>query len=299
MSSLTVLADTKVLVAAGILCAVEFLADKIPWLDSAWDSVHTFVRPVAAIALASTALGTVDPVAKTIVALMCGGVALTAHSTKAATRLAVNHSPEPVSNVMVSFAEDVLAAGGLWFVAAYPGIFLVLVLLFVAAFAYFAPKVFRFIRLELVALGSLIGRLSGIGPTVEASLPKGALADGNARELWELLRTSIDVLPSDFNNKAGVSVGVRAAATRSLSGLSRSVGYLCIREKKLTFITRRWFKTVAHSIPYAEIRAVRWKNGIFLNQLIIEDSRNAVIEFDIFKVSPNPAAQPAAVPVAG
>ena len=81
MAAMTVLADGRVMAVAGLLGLVEFLADKIPWIDSAWDSVHTFIRPLAAMAMAATALGGgVDPVWKVLLAILSGGVALTTHS---------------------------------------------------------------------------------------------------------------------------------------------------------------------------------------------------------------------------
>ncbi len=152
MTALHSLAQTKVLVAVGILCALEFLADKIMWLDSLWDAIHTFVRPVAAALVASTALGEFDPVTRTLIALLAGGVALTSHSTKMAARLAVNHSPEPFSNIVVSVAEDLLAPAGLWFVMAHPVAFLVALAVFLVFFAWIARWAFRMICRRLAAL---------------------------------------------------------------------------------------------------------------------------------------------------
>jgi hypothetical protein len=152
MASLHVLADTKVLLAAGVIFALEFLAGKIMWLDSAWDAVHTFIRPLAAALVASTALGEFDPAARTIVALLAGGVAFTSHSTKAAARLAVNHIPEPFTNVAVSVLEDLAAPVGLWFVMAHPVAFLGALAVFLVFFAYIARWTWRMLRRRLAAL---------------------------------------------------------------------------------------------------------------------------------------------------
>ncbi len=97
ISQLAVLADWRILAAAAVACAIEFVADKIPWVDSLWDTVHTLIRPVGAVLIASQALGDADPVVKVLLMLLGGTVALASHSSKAATRLAVNHSPEPFS----------------------------------------------------------------------------------------------------------------------------------------------------------------------------------------------------------
>jgi hypothetical protein len=120
MEHLNVLADWRVLTVAGIAFVAEFFADKIPYLDSAWDAVHTFIRPVGAAVLAATALGDLDPALRTSLAILVGGVALTSHSGKAATRAIVNHSPEPFSNVALSFLEDAIVPAGVWLATAHP-----------------------------------------------------------------------------------------------------------------------------------------------------------------------------------
>ena len=89
-----------------VLYAVEFAADKIPWVDTAWDTVHTLVRPLGGALLAVAAFGEASPTVAGLVALLGGSVAASAHLTKTSARVAVNASPEPVSNVLVSLAED-------------------------------------------------------------------------------------------------------------------------------------------------------------------------------------------------
>ena len=110
-----------------ILYAVEFAADKIPWIDSAWDTVHTFIRPIGGALIAVGALGEASPTLEAFVAVLGGSVAASSHLTKAGARVAVNASPEPVSNWIVSFAEDafVVALGSL--AIAYPVAALVVV----------------------------------------------------------------------------------------------------------------------------------------------------------------------------
>jgi hypothetical protein len=97
--------------AALTLYAIEFVADKIPWVDSLWDAVHTAVRPIGAAIVAVNAIGDVPPPLTAVAALVGGSVAMTAHLAKAGTRAAVNTSPEPVSNWILSLGEDVLAIG--------------------------------------------------------------------------------------------------------------------------------------------------------------------------------------------
>src|SRR6185436_7168350 len=99
--------------AALLLYAVEFVADKIPWVDTLWDTVHTFIRPLGGAAVAVASLGDASPGMTVLVALLGGTVAAGAHATKAGTRVVVNTSPEPFSNWLVSLAEDgfVIALG--------------------------------------------------------------------------------------------------------------------------------------------------------------------------------------------
>ncbi|MEP2774399.1 MAG: DUF4126 domain-containing protein [Luteolibacter sp.] len=118
--SLGVLGNEWVLGVAGTLMVIEFLADKIPWLDSGWDAVHTLVRPAGGILLGMGALGEMDPAVLVIGGLLSGGASLTMHGAKAGTRLLVNMSPEPVSNSVASVAEDGLVLGGLALTAVAP-----------------------------------------------------------------------------------------------------------------------------------------------------------------------------------
>ena len=102
---------TDVLVVVGLLTAVEFFADKIAWLDSVWDSVHTVIRPLVAAGLGALLAGEAETLTQAATAALTTGVALLSHSAKAGLRLAVNTSPEPASNVAVSAAEDLSLVG--------------------------------------------------------------------------------------------------------------------------------------------------------------------------------------------
>lgn len=120
LQSLQVLANPWVLGIAGFGAAAEFFADKVPWLDSAWDTVHTLVRPVGGALLALAIVDPGEPALQVVAFLLGGGGALLAHGGKAGARAAINTSPEPVSNVVASTAEDVVTVGLLWFVYEYP-----------------------------------------------------------------------------------------------------------------------------------------------------------------------------------
>lgn len=154
LEHLNVLASPWVLIPAGIACALEFLADKIPWVDSAWDAVHTLIRPLGAALLAATAVGTLDPAWQAGAAVLSGGIALSGHSAKAGARLVVNHSPEPFSNIGLSLGEDALALLFTWLAVAHPLVMLGIVAVFVALFVWLAPKVFRLLKRTLSRLFS-------------------------------------------------------------------------------------------------------------------------------------------------
>ena len=100
--------------------AVEFVADKIPWFDSVWDAVHTVVRPIGGALVAVNAMGHASPVMTALAALLGGSIAMTTHVTKAGTRAAVNTSPEPFSNWVLSLGEDAVAIGLSYFALQHP-----------------------------------------------------------------------------------------------------------------------------------------------------------------------------------
>lgn len=146
LEHLAVLASPYVLIPAAIAYAAEFFADKIPWVDSAWDFVHTLIRPLGAALIAAAAVGTVDKRVMVTAAVLSGGAGLLGHTAKAGTRLIVNHSPEPFSNIGLSLAEDGFVAAGVWMAIEHPLVMLGIVATFAAVFVWVAPKIFRTIR---------------------------------------------------------------------------------------------------------------------------------------------------------
>lgn len=152
LQHLDFLAQDWILIAAGVAYLLEFLADKIPYVDTAWDTVHTLIRPIGAAMLGAAAVGNFDPPVQAVVAILCGGVALTGHSTKAGTRLMVNASPEPVTNVVVSLTEDALAFVWVWLTVKHPVVMFGIVCVFLLLFIWAAPRAFRMIRNRIRAL---------------------------------------------------------------------------------------------------------------------------------------------------
>ena len=120
LHSLDVLANPWVMGIAAFAAVAEFFADKVMWLDSIWDAVHTFIRPVGGALLALAIVDPSDPATQVIAFLLGGGASLAAHAGKASARAVVNTSPEPVSNIALSTAEDVVTAGLLYAAYEYP-----------------------------------------------------------------------------------------------------------------------------------------------------------------------------------
>ncbi|WP_166777390.1 DUF4126 domain-containing protein [Qipengyuania flava] len=133
LASLSVLGNPWVLAIAAFGALAEFFADKVMWLDSAWDTLHTLIRPVGGALLALAIVDPSDPATQVVAFLLGGGASFLAHGGKASARAVVNASPEPVSNVVASSAEDVATVGLLWLAYEYPlaagGIALVLLIL--------------------------------------------------------------------------------------------------------------------------------------------------------------------------
>jgi Domain of unknown function (DUF4126) len=119
--------------SALVLYGVEFIADKIPWIDSIWDTVHTVIRPIGGAAIAIATLGDASPGFETIVGILGGAIAAGSHLTKASTRVAVNASPEPFTNWIVSFMEDAFVIGLGLLALKYPIAALVITLLLIIA----------------------------------------------------------------------------------------------------------------------------------------------------------------------
>lgn len=147
--SLEALGHPAVITIAGILYFLEFFADKIPWVDSAWDAVHTVIRPIGGALLAIQVLGHSNPTFDVVVLLLAGGTSLIAHTAKASSRLIANASPEPFSNVGLSLAGDAAVFGGLALIHYNPLMALALFLAALAAFLYFAPKILRAMKARL------------------------------------------------------------------------------------------------------------------------------------------------------
>jgi hypothetical protein len=144
--ALDVLAHPVVLSISGVMLLTEFCADKLPWLDSLWDTAHTFIRIPAGAALAAAVMGEQAANMQVLAALLGGTVAAGTHFAKAGARAAINTSPEPVSNVAASLGEDALFAGGIWTLLNYPLVFLAALVVFMLLAIWLIVAMWRFLR---------------------------------------------------------------------------------------------------------------------------------------------------------
>ena len=143
---LQVVGDPLVIAAAGFMYVVEFFADKVPGVDTGWDTLHTLVRIPAGALLAAGAVGEVGAGAEIAAAIVGGSIAAGTHFTKAGTRVLINTSPEPFSNWGASISEDIAVFAGLWAALQHPVLFLVLLILFIILMIWLLPKLFRAIK---------------------------------------------------------------------------------------------------------------------------------------------------------
>jgi len=152
-ASLQILTDPMVMTAAGVMYFVEFFADKMPGVDTGWDTLHTFIRIPAGALLAAGAVGDVNPAVVLTAAILGGGLAAGAHAVKSGSRVIINTSPEPFTNWTASIAEDIAVIGGLWTALHYPWLFLVLMIVFIGLMIWLLPKIWGASKRSLAISG--------------------------------------------------------------------------------------------------------------------------------------------------
>jgi hypothetical protein len=146
LQSLQILANPWVMGIAGVATLAEFFADKVAWIDSAWDAVHTFIRPVGGALLTLAIVDPSDPATQVIAFILGGGATLLSHGSKAGTRAVVNTSPEPFSNMAVSTLEDVATGGALYLAYQYPEVAGIVALVLLAIVIALLLMARRFIK---------------------------------------------------------------------------------------------------------------------------------------------------------
>ena len=151
-----VVTDPLVMTAAGLMYCVEFFADKTPGVDTAWDSLHTFIRIPLGAVLAMSAVGDTTPAVELAAFLVGGSLTAATHATKAGSRVLINTSPEPASNWFTSLGEDFLVIAGIWASLTHPIFFIVFLVLFIALMIWLLPKIWRGIKRIFTAVKNFI-----------------------------------------------------------------------------------------------------------------------------------------------
>lgn len=152
------LLDNWLIIGVAIfLYLVEFFADKIPYVDTIWDAVHTFIRVPAGAILAAAATSEINPTVQVLALLLGGGLALSTHGTKATARATANLSPEPVTNWALSLTEDVIAIAAIIIAVVYPFVIAGVIVLFLIIFAWILPKVVRRLRRMIATVSAFLG----------------------------------------------------------------------------------------------------------------------------------------------
>lgn len=271
-SELAILGHPYVLMAAGAAYVMEFFADKIPWVDNLWDSFHTFIRPVGAALVSMKTMGTIDPAAELSLGILCGGVAFLSHTTKASARFVVNHSPEPFSNIGLSLAEDVGVIAGSWAAFQHPEVMLGLTLFFVAAFMFLAPKSFRLIRVEALAVSSLFRKISGGSPDTPILLD-----DIPERFFREIQKDS---------GSEKTAFCIRCVSGKGAEPGKNRVGYLYMTKDRLSFITRKNFRVCKVSFDISDINDLKFYRKRLLDQVVFSYGKHKIY-FHLFKDQQN------------
>jgi len=260
-TDLQVLGSPPVLAVAGVLLVVETFADKIPWVDSLWDGFHTIIRPVGGGLLAVSAIGTTRPEYDVIIALVAGGATLMSHGLKAGTRVVVNGTPEPVSNLVVSTAEDVAVIGGLALMSSEPKLFAGLCIVFLCLCVIIIPKIVRRVR----AFCWLVwNNVAGDRPT---DLPFGLTAPQHAALLGKALDPEILWSVPVVTGRGKGLAEVRSWVIGKLVAV-RGTG----SRTRLFFVGKTWRRTFCTELPSDVPLVIRHERGLLGEKLAIYDT---------------------------
>lgn len=278
--SLAVLGNPLILWISGTLYVLEFFADKVPWIDSAWDMVHTIIRPIGGALLAIQVLGQTSPAFDVIVALAAGSASLVTHSAKASTRLVTNASPEPFSNIGLSLLEDAAVVGGLALIHFNPVIALALFVLLLSVILYFAPKIFRAVRVKLWLIWKKLNGPADSDSTADlpTSLPsRYSSAFTHENLLGETLAWAVPCIAKKVRGVPANSSGVLVATNEDQS--------------KLLFLVRKGWGARAQTIGLSDVTARREPKFVSENLLIAPETGKGTGYLFIFERGRGPWVQ--------
>ena len=164
---LEIVANPMVMAAAGLMYCVEFFADKVPGVDTGWDTIHTFIRIPAGAMLAAGAVGDLHPAVELAAAIAGGALAAGSHATKAGSRVMINTSPEPFTNWFASVGEDVAVFAGVWAAINHPTLFLVVLLLFILFMIWLLPKIWKGVKKVFRFIIDLFRKEQDVPPSLD------------------------------------------------------------------------------------------------------------------------------------
>ncbi len=253
-----VLANDAVIFVALLLYFVEFFMDKIQGLDTLWDGLHTIIRPLGGALIALMQVGEASLAVEVIVFMLGASLASAAHITKAGTRIVVNASPEPVSNILVSLGEDIGVVGLSFLTMAYPKLSFFLTLIFLVLILFFLPLLFRVIRM---LFGSFFFRIRSF-----------FLRDMKESTLLSL-PFSYDIFFEEKREKGEeILWSVRAFSVRIPSVRRFTRMYMVITTKKVYCIYRRWFSFRIRQLARSDIRQLKCYPGRLLAKCVVKTS---------------------------
>jgi hypothetical protein len=244
---LSILGHPAVLVAAGLFYALEFFADKIPFVTVIWDFIHTVVRPVGGALLSLAAAGDLPPVVQVLATLVGGTIALSTHGTKMGFRLAAHAAPEPATHAAISVAEDVGVVGLLMLAYSHPVIASIVIVILLGLMAFIIPRIFRTLRF---LLASLYGRVrSWFSAASQAEIP-----------VW-VLEKALGVDPT------GKATALEAYA-RSVKGAPKLAdGFLVRSGQRWHFVFRGLFRSKIVDLDEGRLEPLRTDSGWFYDTL--------------------------------
>lgn len=255
------LEDGVVIASASLLFLVEFVVDKVPHLDSLWDTVHTFIRPTAAALLALAAVDGGPWALRITAAALAGGAALAAHGTKAGLRLAIHAAPRRVTTAGISLAEDAAAVALAITALAFPAAALVIAGAALAFVALFGPRLWRAFVLGIRAFAA---RIRGFF---------GAPAWRDLDELPRSLRALVK--PQPFGITAPRAARASLSAPRPIGAFRN--GWLVLTDDRAIFLYRSFFR--ARHVTLPPVRALAVRHGAWADTIEIESDRFRCLVF--------------------
>jgi hypothetical protein len=254
-----VLGNDAVIFVAVLLYLLEFLVDKVPGLDTLWDFIHTLIRPLGGAMLAVMQVGEATPAVEVMVFLLGASLASAAHVTKAGTRLIINTSPEPVSNFLVSLAEDLGVFGMAYLSLAHPQMSLIVTLILLVLIVLLLPLIFRTIRMLFAAIGFRL---------------KCALWKEAAWTQTRSLPYTLDVFFDGVKEEGEKLIWTARVYALRIPQIPRSTAMdVLVTSKAIHFVFRRRFRQQSMRLSMDEVEMQRIYPGILMSRWLIRSSK--------------------------